>query len=59
MAGLLLELCIPTRYLKLCYYREREKTKKFKELKKNLVVRRKKKKKFVLILICFLTTRFH
>ena len=56
MAGLLLELCIPTRYLKLCYYREREKAKKFKELK-NLVVRRKKK--FVLILICFLTTRFH
>lgn len=40
----MLGLCIPTRYLKLCYYREREKTKKFKELKKNLVVRRKKKK---------------
>lgn len=55
----MLGLCIPTRYLKLCYYREREKAKKFKELKKNLVVRRKKKKKFVLILICFLTTRFH
>lgn len=54
----MLGLCIPTRYLKLCYYREREKAKKFKELKKNLVVR-KKKKKFVLILICFLTTRFH
>lgn len=41
----MLGLCIPTRYLKLCYYREREKAKKFKELKKNLVVRRKKKKK--------------
>lgn len=40
----MLGLCIPTRYLKLCYYREREKTKKFKELKKNLMVRRKKKK---------------
>lgn len=39
----MLGLCIPTRYLKLCYYREREKAKKFKELKKNLVVRRKKK----------------
>lgn len=44
----MLGLCIPTRYLKLCYYREREKAKKFKELKKNLVVRRKKKKNLYL-----------